>query len=296
MNHEVCHPGGLDGNYQGSVIRNDRKDGENRMKITALVENQSNCDLKPTHGLSLYIETEKHKLLFDLGPDQTLFENARKKGIRLDEVDTVVISHGHMDHGGALGRFLKINHRAKIYIQRKAFEPHYTKLLCFRIPVGLNGKWKENGQIVLLDGDYTVDDELQLFVVPETEKCYSVANDMLCTKKGHDDFLHEQNLLISEKKKVLIIGCGHAGVVNILEKVKEEKLEYCIGGYHLMNPVAGKVVPETLLFEIAGELKKYPGTHFYTCHCTGKRAYEYLQSRVDDMNYLSCGEMLTIGE
>ena len=73
------------------------------MKITALVENQSNCDLKPTHGLSLYIETKKHKLLFDLGPDRILFENARKKGIRLEEVDTAVISHGHMDHGGALG-------------------------------------------------------------------------------------------------------------------------------------------------------------------------------------------------
>ena len=60
------------------------------MRITALVENQSNCDLKPTHGLSLYIETQKHKLLFDLGPDRTLFENARKKGIRLEDVDTVV--------------------------------------------------------------------------------------------------------------------------------------------------------------------------------------------------------------
>lgn len=262
------------------------------MRITALVENQSNCDLKPTHGLSLYIETEKHKLLFDLGPDQTLFKNAQKKGISLEEVDTVVISHGHMDHGGALEHFLEINHRAKIYIQRKAFEPHYSKLLCFRIPVGLSGKWKESGQIVLLDGDYTVDEELRLFIVPETRKCHSIANDVLYTKNGCDNFLHEHNLLISEKKKVLIMGFGHAGVVNILEKVKNEKPKYCIGGYHLMNPVFGKTIPEALLLEIAAELKKYPGMRFYTCHCTGKRAYEYLQSRVVDMNYLSCGETL----
>lgn len=75
------------------------------MKITALVENQSNCELKAVHGLSLYIETAKHKLLFDLGPDDTLFENAEKRGIDLGRVDTVVISHGHSDHGGPLGSF-----------------------------------------------------------------------------------------------------------------------------------------------------------------------------------------------
>jgi 7,8-dihydropterin-6-yl-methyl-4-(beta-D-ribofuranosyl)aminobenzene 5'-phosphate synthase len=266
------------------------------MRITALVENQSNCDLKPTHGLSLYIETQKHKLLFDLGPDRTLFENARKKGIRLEDVDTVVISHGHMDHGGALGHFLEINHKAKIYVQQKAFDPHYSKFLCFRIPVGLNDKWRKSGQIVLLNGDHTVDEELRLFVVPETGKCYSVANDKLYVKGGHDNFLHEHNLLISEKEKVLVVGCGHAGIVNILERIKDEKPEYCIGGYHLMNPAFGKMVPEALLGEIAGELNKYPGTHFYTCHCTGKRAYEYLRSRVADMDYLSCGDTLTTGE
>ncbi|MDE7325063.1 MAG: MBL fold metallo-hydrolase [Lachnospiraceae bacterium] len=266
------------------------------MKITALVENQSNCNLKSIHGLSLYIETQKHKLLFDLGPDQTLFENARKKGIHLKEIDTVVISHGHMDHGGALGRFLEINHKAKIYMQRKALEPHYAKVFCFRIPVGLNSKWKESGQLVLLDGDYTIDEELQLFVVPETKKLYSAVNDKLYTKNGRDDFLHEHNLLIREKKNVLIMGCGHAGVVNILEKIRDEKLEYCIGGYHMTNPATRKMVPESLLDGIATELNKYTGMNFYTCHCTGKRAYEYLKSRVTDMNYLACGDTLTIGE
>ncbi|MDE7299489.1 MAG: MBL fold metallo-hydrolase, partial [Lachnospiraceae bacterium] len=195
------------------------------MKITALVENRSSCDLKPAHGLSLYIETEKHRLLFDLGPDDTLFENASKKGIHLEEVNTVVISHGHFDHGGALGRFLEINHTAKIYVQRKAFEPHYSRVLCFRVPVGLEEKWKENKQIVLLDGDTSIDEELQLFVVPETGKCYSNANNALYTKDGRDDFRHEHNLLIRGKKNVLVMGCGHAGVVNILEKAGKDKPE-----------------------------------------------------------------------
>lgn len=72
------------------------------MKITALVENTSHCELRSAPGLALYIETPRHKLLFDLGPDDTLFQNCERRGIDLGAVDTVVISHGHGDHGGAL--------------------------------------------------------------------------------------------------------------------------------------------------------------------------------------------------
>lgn len=86
------------------------------MKITALVENKSEGRTIPKHGLSLYIETQKHKILFDLGPDDTLFKNAEIMNIDLSEVDTVIISHGHMDHGGALKRFLQVNGKARIYV------------------------------------------------------------------------------------------------------------------------------------------------------------------------------------
>ena len=71
------------------------------MKIISLVENTTKSELKAKHGLSLYIETKKHKILFDLGPDKTLFENAVKRNIDISKVDTVIISHGHIDHGGA---------------------------------------------------------------------------------------------------------------------------------------------------------------------------------------------------
>ncbi|WP_242831347.1 hypothetical protein [Desulfitobacterium dehalogenans] len=62
------------------------------MKITALVENQTKCELKAKHGLSLYIETQKHKILFDLGPDNTLFDNAKTRGIDLLRL-TQLLSH-----------------------------------------------------------------------------------------------------------------------------------------------------------------------------------------------------------
>lgn len=67
------------------------------MKIISLVENTTKSGLQTRHGLSLYIKTRTHTILFDLGPDNTLFENAKKRDIDLSKVDIVVISHGHID-------------------------------------------------------------------------------------------------------------------------------------------------------------------------------------------------------
>lgn len=264
------------------------------MKITALVENKSNCDLAPVHGLALYIETGNHKLLFDLGPDDTLLQNAKKRGIDLEQVDTVIISHGHYDHGGALAAFLEVNHSAKIFIQRRAFEKHFSKPLGFvKVPIGLDRKLMEHPQVVLLDGERRIDGELLLFTVAETAKCHSTANDTLYDEAGPDIFSHEQNLMIFGEKNVLIMGCGHCGVVNILERAREYGPSVCVGGYHLIVPVTKKSVPQEILEGIAGELKRYD-MDFYTCHCTGEEAYQFLSERVPRMRYLSCGEEIVI--
>ncbi|MEG2834833.1 MBL fold metallo-hydrolase [Anaerorhabdus sp.] len=262
------------------------------MKITALVENISNTDLIAVHGLSLFIETEKHNILFDLGPDDTLFKNANKLNIDLSLVDIVFISHGHFDHGGALKRFLDINTTAKIYIQRKAFEKHFNKIGFFKISVGLDATLINHPQIILVDGDLKIDDELSLFIVEETSKCRSPENDHLYIKEGKDTFLHEQNLIIHEKQTALILGCGHAGLVNILDKAKSHHPQVCVGGYHLAYPVTKKNINIDLLNQIIKELENYPNISFYTCHCTGIRNYEYLASKLETMHYLTCGDML----
>lgn len=262
------------------------------MKITALVENTSHTELRAKHGLSLYIETKQHKILFDLGPDDTLFENAKKRNIDLKEIDTVIISHGHMDHGGALEEFLKINSTAKIFVQRSAFYPHFSKTLFLKVPVGLEKHLQNNEQIILLDGDYVIDGELSLFTVDKTDKCHSTMNDVLYEGDKKDAFLHEQNLIIAENKVALIMGCGHAGVVNIMEKARSYQPDLCVGGFHLFNPVTKKSVPAMLLDDIAAELQKYQNTDFYTCHCTGKKAFRYLSEQMDNMHYISCGEMI----
>lgn len=264
------------------------------MKITALVENTSKCELKPKHGLSLYIETRNHRILFGLGSDGMLFSNAKKRNIDLSKVDTVIISHGHMDHGGALGDFLKINSNAKVYVQRKAFEPHYSKVLFLKVTVGFDNSLETHSQVVLIDGDYRIDDELFLFTVSETGKCRSPSNDSLYDKNGKDNFLHEQNLIITENRSVLITGCGHTGVVNIINKSEVYQPTVCVGGFHLFNPISKKANSHKLFDEIIAELHKYADTQFYTCHCTGMKAFKYMSERMSNLFYLSCGEEIDI--
>ena len=95
-----------------------------------------------------------------------------KRNIDISKVDTVIISHGHFDHGGALKKFLNINSVANIYVQKEAFEPHYSKTLFLKIPVGIDSKLKSNRQIKLLNGNYKIDEELSLFTV--SKQLYNV--------------------------------------------------------------------------------------------------------------------------
>jgi 7,8-dihydropterin-6-yl-methyl-4-(beta-D-ribofuranosyl)aminobenzene 5'-phosphate synthase len=100
------------------------------MIVKVLAENTTSSEaLGSEHGLSLYIETETHKILFDTGASGLFAENAEKMGVDLTRVDLAVISHGHYDHGGGLKTFLGINNWAKLYLHQKAFEPHYANRL-----------------------------------------------------------------------------------------------------------------------------------------------------------------------
>ena len=95
-------------------------------KITTLVEN---CvygrKLQAEHGLSLYIETQEHRLLFDTGASDLFIRNARLLHIDLQKVDYLILSHGHSDHTGGLRYFLELNTQATVVCKREIFSPKF---------------------------------------------------------------------------------------------------------------------------------------------------------------------------
>ena len=114
------------------------------MKITTLLENKTTCDaLRCEHGLSLYIETEKHKILFDSGASDAFWENARALGIDLAQVDIAFLSHAHNDHCGGLLTFLRGNRTAKVYLQKEAFGDYYVVTPTKCAFIGLDPKLHE---------------------------------------------------------------------------------------------------------------------------------------------------------
>ena len=273
------------------------------MKVKVLVENTSvSSKYKSKHGLCLYIQTAKHKILFDLGANGLFLENARKMGVNIADIDTVVISHGHIDHAGALPLFLQHNSSAKIYIRESAFDKHYTKVLGLPFSVGLDRSLKNNEQIIFTDSLEVIDDELTLFSDVQSKELTSSSNRVLWAeidgKKQIDNFKHEQNLLISsEHKAVLFAGCAHAGIVNIkarAEQLTSEQPLTIIGGFHLYNPISKKHESKEFVDRIVKRLNDGK-SRYYTCHCTGQWAYRLMKEKLkDNLGHLSTGDEVEI--
>lgn len=287
------------------------------MKIKALIENTAiSDDLESTHGLSLYIEALGRKILFDAGPNDLFLNNAKRLCVEIADVDFMILSHGHYDHGDGIPAFLQANQNAKIHVQKGAFDEYYAndpdKVRYIGVSVGefseelpvtdadcvaleMNGV-VERGRFVVHRGDYSLMPGIQIFSGVSGRKCYSKSNDELfMVKDGKhvpDQFTHEQNLLISENgKTILIAGCAHNGIVNIMEcaeKILGQAPDIVISGFHLMNE--DETVSRAAGREIAGYLKKYP-SQYYTCHCTGLPAYEELHNLMgNQIQYLSAGQ------
>lgn len=273
------------------------------MIIKALVENTTILDeLKPEHGLSLYIETHKHKLLFDMGAGSLFAENAKKMSVDLSEVDIAVISHGHYDHGGGLKTFMNVNSKAKIYLNRKAFDKHYTdRPSGKKVFIGLDDQLIQDR--IIFVGDYlNIDDELELFSNVRNTRFSPSGNQDLLVESGamlvQDDFAHEQNLIIKEDSKTLLVmGCAHNGVVNIMDffqKLKNGFPGTIIGGFHLYNRSRNKAEDPAIVIQI-GEYLKNTGTMCYTCHCTGIEPYNNLKEIMGGkIDYLATGSQLII--
>jgi 7,8-dihydropterin-6-yl-methyl-4-(beta-D-ribofuranosyl)aminobenzene 5'-phosphate synthase len=134
------------------------------MKVVVLSENSSSVPgLKKRHGLCLRVEARGRVILFDVGPDGSFIENASKLGVGIADAEAVVVSHGHVDHGGGLDAFLSANAEARVFIQRKAFLPHRATIAGFGIDVGLDSRLADSGRFALLDGGFEPYEGFRLF-------------------------------------------------------------------------------------------------------------------------------------
>ncbi len=271
------------------------------MIIKILVENISNIEnLESEHGLSLYIETKYHKLLFDTGASALFIENAAKMNVNLSEVDLAVISHGHYDHGGGLKAFFSVNNKAKVYLHQRAFEKHYlNRPNGEKSDIGLDETLLPNDRLVFIKDHLVIDEQLELFSNFVGDRLIPSGNRDLLIKTGEsfipDDFAHEQNLVINEDGKTLLVtGCAHNGIVNIIEYFRKEKSstpDYVIGGFHLYNLSNNH---DSVVAEI-GEYFMETKSKYYTCHCTGIESYKLLKTVMgENIEYLSTGSQLII--
>lgn len=262
------------------------------MKIRILMENTaSREDLTAEHGLSLYIEANGKRILFDAGQSGAFADNAEKLGIDLKKVDFAVLSHGHYDHSGGLMRFLQINGAAPVYVSELAAGEYYNAKDCY---IGIAQELKGNPRLIPAAEKQELAEGITLVSCRDCEPIVPVDSAGLQKKTKDalqpDDFLHEQYLIIEENgKRVVISGCSHRGILNIVRWLPCDVL---VGGFHFM-----KKDPRSEEIREAAQQLLQSDTVYYTCHCTGLQQYETMKEIMGSrLHYLAAGACLEVEE
>lgn len=278
------------------------------MKIVTLIDNSCSANnLQTEHGLSFYIETEKHKIIFDTGQSDAFLTNAKMLGVDIELVDSVIISHAHYDHLGGLIPFLKINHSAKIFLKKEIFDSQYFSVRKNTLKnIGFSEELKKYENRFVYVSNTTQLDEL--IIISHIEKHYPMprGNNLLFKTTDNkliaDNFDHELIFVIEENNALCIFsGCAHSGILNIINTVKnnfsDKKIKQVIGGFHLMaeNEFV-KTESEDELINLAKEIDQLSADiHFYTGHCTSHKAIRTLKKVFDErLNTFSTGENIII--
>ncbi len=253
------------------------------MKLTVLVDNNTFIDryFLGEPGLSFFIEEDDKRILFDTGYSDAFIKNADKMRIDLRNLDYVVLSHGHVDHTWGLTHLIRLHMEAKneeILHNTPKIIGHpvvfNTKLID---PVGEIGsilsheKLSRHFPVRLTKEPLWLTD--RLVFLGEIKRVFDFEGKdsigQVVTDQGSvNDFVLDDTAIVykSSEGLVIIVGCAHSGICNIIEYAKEvcqeERVVDIIGGFHLLNP------PKEQLDNTARYIKDLKPTKLHACHCT----------------------------
>lgn len=239
------------------------------MIITILTDNNAGAKFQAEHGLSYLIETDEQSILFDTGHSDLFLKNARRLGIDLHkQVETVVLSHGHWDHGNGL-KFLTgkklIAHPAVFSKRFRKSDNSYLGLDMTRVELEKKYSIHTSEKPVQLTS--------RLWFLGEIPRLsdFEGQNTNYVLDNGEDDLIVDDTALAAVVNDALIVisGCAHSGICNICEHAKKitciSAIEAVIGGFHLNDK--GKQTQKTLKYFSENNIKM-----LLPAHCTAAPA------------------------
>lgn len=264
------------------------------MRLTILCENSVERvepkGLLGEHGFSCHLQTEQGAYLFDTGGGQTIIPNSEKLGIDLGQLQGIFFSHGHLDHTGGLRQVLEQTGPIPIYAHPDLFRVRYSRdgnqLRAIGLPWHQEQLEELGARFQLADSPRQVTPQLTLSGEIPRRNAFETGDPGLITtdetgQETVDHLADDLSLFIdSPKGLIILLGCAHAGVLNIIEHARnitgQNKIHMLIGGTHLKFSSAEQTAATLDRLEELGIDK------IGVSHCTGLRQAQQLAARFGD--------------